>query len=115
MQKKARKDKKKGPTSADPNTTDDSYAAALASADTDSNASDNSREAEVSQQNAPKRLSRPAAAIKQLNRVQPMPAPLRNRGKRRMRQYILIAVAVLSVLALFAAGNYIPRLKSLHH
>nr|CAB3457444.1 unnamed protein product [Digitaria exilis] len=113
--KKARKDKKKGPTSTDPNTIDDSHAAALASADTDSNASDNSREVEVSQQTAHKRLSRPAAAIKQLNRVQPMPAPLRNRGKRKMRQYILMAVAMLSVLALFAAGNYIPRLKSLQH
>jgi len=46
--------------------------------------------------------------------VQPMPAPLRNRGRRKMRQYLLIAMAVLSVLALFVAGNYIPKLKSLH-
>jgi len=82
----------------------------LATADTDSNASDNPREVEVSQPAAP----RPAAAIKQLNRLQPMPAPLRNRGRRKLRQYILIAAAVLSVLALFVAGNYIPRLKSVH-
>ncbi|KAK8460065.1 hypothetical protein SEVIR_2G267800v4 [Setaria viridis] len=113
--KKAKKDKKKGPTPADSSAIGDSNAAALATADTDSNASDNSREVEVPQSTAPKRLSRPAAAIKQLNRVQPMPAPLRNRGRRKMRQYILIAAAVLSVLALFMAGNYIPRLKSLHH
>ncbi|CAN6211130.1 unnamed protein product [Urochloa humidicola] len=112
--KKAKKDKKKGPTSVDPSTVGDSSAAALATADTDSNASDNSREVDVPQSTAPKRLSKPAAAIKQLNRVQPMPAPLRNRGRRKMRQYILIAAAVLSVLALFVAGNYIPRLRSLH-
>ncbi|CAL5082125.1 unnamed protein product [Urochloa decumbens] len=112
--KKAKKDKKKGSTSADPSTVGDSNAAALATADTDSNASDNSREIDVPQPTAPKRLSKPAAAIKQLNRVQPMPAPLRNRGRRKIRQYILIAAAVLSVLALFVAGNYIPRLKSLH-
>ncbi|ONM55955.1 Proton pump-interactor 1 [Zea mays] len=41
-----------------------------------------------------------------------MPAPLRNRGRRKLRQYILIAAAVLTVLALFVAGNYIPRLRS---
>ncbi|CAL5063647.1 unnamed protein product [Urochloa decumbens] len=110
--KKAKKDKKKGSTSVDPSTVGDSNAV---TADTDSNASDNSREIDVPQPTAPKRLSKPAAAIKQLNRVQPMPAPLRNRGRRKIRQYILIAAAVLSVLALFVAGNYIPRLKSLHH
>jgi cell division septal protein FtsQ len=114
LQKKSKKDKKKGPTAADSSAVGDSNAAALATADTDSNTSDNSREVEVPQSTATKRLSRPAAAIKQLNRVQPMPAPLRNRGRRKMRQYILIAAAVLSVLALFVAGNYIPRLKSLH-
>jgi len=86
----------------------------MATTDTDSNASDNPREVEAPQATASKRLSRPAAAIKQLNRVQPMPAPLRNRGRRKMRQYLLIAAAVLSVLALFVAGNYIPKLKSLH-
>ncbi|CAD6224381.1 unnamed protein product [Miscanthus lutarioriparius] len=113
--KKAKKDKKKGTAPADSSAIGDSQAAALATADTDSNASDNPREVEVSQPAAaPKRLSRPAAAIKQLNRLQPMPAPLRNRGRRKLRQYILIAAAVLSVLALFVAGNYIPRLKSVH-
>jgi len=110
LQKKAKKDKKKGTALADTSTIGDSQAAALATADTDSNASDNPREVEVSQPAAP----RPAAAIKQLNRLQPMPAPLRNRGRRKLRQYILIAAAVLSVLALFVAGNYIPRLKSVH-
>ncbi|KAK3133701.1 hypothetical protein QOZ80_6AG0539890 [Eleusine coracana subsp. coracana] len=110
--KKAKKDKKKG--QADSSTNGDSSAAALTTADTDSNASDNPREVEIPQPTAPKRISRPAAAIKQLNRLDPMPAPLRNKGKRKMRQYILIAAAVLSVLALFMAGNYIPRLKSLH-
>ncbi|WVZ65414.1 hypothetical protein U9M48_014779 [Paspalum notatum var. saurae] len=112
--KKAKKDKKKGGTPAESSVAGDSNAAALATADTDSNASDNPREVDVPQPSAPKKLSRPAAAIKQLNRVQPMPAPLRNRGKRKMRQYLLIAAAVLSVLALFVAGNYIPRLKSVH-
>ena len=112
MQKKAKKDKKKGP--ADSSANGEGSAAALATADTDSNASDNPREVEVPQPTASKRISRPAAAIKQLNRLQPMPAPLRNRGRRKMRQYLLIAAAVLSVLALFVAGNYIPRLKSLH-
>ncbi|XP_062194370.1 uncharacterized protein LOC133897597 [Phragmites australis] len=108
--KKAKKDKKKGP--ADSSAIGDGNATAMATADTDSNASDNPRDVEVPQ-TAPKRLSRPAAAMKQLNRIQPMPAPLRNRGKRKMRQYVLIAAAVLLVLALFVAGNYIPRLKSL--
>ncbi|ONM22644.1 Proton pump-interactor 1 [Zea mays] len=113
--KKAKKDKRRGTAPADSSLTGDGHAAALATADTDSNASDNPREAEAPQPAAaPKRLSRPAAAIKQLNRVQPMPAPLRNRGRRRLRQYILIAAAVLSGLALFVAGNYIPRLKSVH-
>jgi hypothetical protein len=106
MQKKAKKDKKKGQT--------DTSASGNATAETDSNASDNPREIEVPQPTAHKRISRPAAAIKQLNRLEPMPAPLRNRGKRKMRQYILIAAAVLSVLALFVAGNYLPKLKSLH-
>ncbi|RLN33125.1 uncharacterized protein C2845_PM03G01730 [Panicum miliaceum] len=111
--KKAKKDRKKA-TPADSSASSDSNAAAMATADTDSNASDNPREVEAPVATAPKRLSRPAAAIKQLNRVQPMPAPLRNRGRRKMRQYLLIAAAVLSVLALFVAGNYIPKLKSLH-
>jgi hypothetical protein len=106
MQKKAKKDKKKGQA--------DASSSSNATAETDSNASDNPREIEVPQPTAHKRISRPAAAIKQLNRLEPMPAPLRNRGKRKMRQYILIAAAVLSVLALFVAGNYLPRLKSLH-
>jgi hypothetical protein len=110
MQKKAKKDKKKGQT----DTSASGNATALATAETDSNASDNPREIEVPQPTAHKRISRPAAAIKQLNRLEPMPAPLRNRGKRKMRQYILIAAAVLSVLALFVAGNYLPKLKSLH-
>jgi hypothetical protein len=106
MQKKAKKDKKKGQT--------DTSASGNVTAETDSNASDSPREIEVPQPTAHKRISRPAAAIKQLNRLEPMPAPLRNRGKRKMRQYILIAAAVLSVLALFVAGNYLPKLKSLH-
>ncbi|XP_062200102.1 uncharacterized protein LOC133902505 isoform X2 [Phragmites australis] len=110
--KKTKKDKKKGATPGDSTSAvGDNSAMAMATIDT--GISENPREAEVSQQTVHKRISRPAAAIKQLNRVQPMPAPLRNRGKRKMRQYILFAAAVLSVLALFVAGNYIPRLSSL--
>jgi hypothetical protein len=112
LQKKAKKDKKKG--QADTSANGDYNASTLATADTDSSASDNPREVEVPQPATPKRISRPAAAIKQLNRLEPKPAPLRNKGKRKMRQYILIAAAVLSVLALFVAGNHLPRLKSLH-
>ncbi|KAL6844749.1 hypothetical protein ACP4OV_025408 [Aristida adscensionis] len=110
--KKAKKDKKKGPSDQASGSGDGNNVAA---ADTEKNTSVNPRDADVPQPTAaPKRLSRPAAVMKQLNRVEPMPLPLRNRGKRKMRQYIMAVVAVLSVLALFMAGNYIPQLKSLH-
>ncbi|KAL6656257.1 hypothetical protein ACP70R_007083 [Stipagrostis hirtigluma subsp. patula] len=111
--KKAKKDKKKGPSDT-ASGSGDSNAADTATVDGDKNTSQNPRDTDGPQHMAPRRISRPAAVMKQLNRVEPMPLPLRNRGKRKMRQYIMVAVAVLSVLALFMAGNYIPQLKSLH-
>lgn len=117
LQKRTKKDKRNGAKAADSASgSGEGNSTAIATTDTDSSTSENTRDAEVSQQTAPRRTSRPAAAMRQLNRVQPMPLPLRNRGRRKMRQYILVAVAVLSVIALIVAGSYIhlPSLRSLH-
>lgn len=112
LQKKAKKDKKHGATSVDSaNGSGEGNAEAIATNYTAASTTANTREAGVSQHTAPKRPSRPSIALKQLNRVEPMPLPLRNRGRRKMRQYMMVTVAVLmSVLALFLAGIYVLNL-----
>lgn len=80
--------------------------AAVATAETESHKSENARDSEVRQQVVPRKITRPPSVVKQLNRLQPMPAPLRNKGKRRTKQYVLIGVAVaLAVVALILAGR----------
>uniref|UniRef100_A0ACD5YGK3 Uncharacterized protein n=1 Tax=Avena sativa TaxID=4498 RepID=A0ACD5YGK3_AVESA len=75
--------------------------AAIATADTESNASENARDSEVPQQVAPRRtISRPAAAVRQLNKFEPRPEPLRNKSKKKTRQYFFIGVAVAIALIL---------------
>jgi len=75
--------------------------AAIATADTESNASENARDSEVPQQVAPRRtISRPAAAVRQLNKLEPRPEPLRNKSKKKTRQYFFIGVAVAIALIL---------------
>ncbi|KAJ6833087.1 trichohyalin [Iris pallida] len=54
-----------------------------------------------------RRSSRPAAAVKQFDRVQPLPFPLRNRGKRKMTTWMWVILTALFVLLLFFAGNYV--------
>ncbi|KAJ6793171.1 trichohyalin [Iris pallida] len=54
-----------------------------------------------------RRSSRPAVAVKQYDRVQPLPFPLRNRGKRKMTTWIWVILTALLVLLLFFAGNYL--------
>lgn len=109
LQKKAKQDKKKGTSVDSANGSDEGNAEAIATNYTTASTTANTQEVGVPPHTAPKkRLSRPSIALKQLNRVEPMPLPLRNRGKRKMRQYILVSVAVLmSVLALFVAGCYV--------
>lgn len=107
--KKAKKSKKVGTTPADL-ASGESNSPAIATADTESITSDNARDFDVPQ--PPQR--RPLKPT--VRQLQPMPAPLRNKFKRRTRQYILIGVAVaLAVVALILAGRTLdlPGLSSL--
>jgi hypothetical protein len=79
---------------------DEGNPAVIAKADTESNSS--KRDTEVPQPAAPRRISR----ARQLKALDPIPDPLRNRGKKRMKQYVFIGVAVaLAVVALILAGR----------
>ncbi|KAF0892018.1 hypothetical protein E2562_012491 [Oryza meyeriana var. granulata] len=105
--KKARKDKRRGSTSVDSvNGNGERNAEAAATNDTDPSTTENSREIDFALK---KRPSRPSVALKQLNKMEPMPLALRNKGRRKMRQYIIVAVvAAVSVLALVMASKYVP-------
>lgn len=107
--KKAKKDKKIGTTPEDlVSGLGEGNSAAITTADTESNGSESARDTEVPPQAAPRRIARPAAAMRQLNRLQPMPLPLRNRSRRRTRQYIIIgAVVALVAAALILAARYL--------
>ncbi|KAI4390032.1 hypothetical protein MLD38_002187 [Melastoma candidum] len=59
-------------------------------------------EVEVRERAAPTR--RPAHFTKQ-TKIAPIPAPLRNRGKRKMQPWMWVLVVALLVLLLFLAGN----------
>ncbi|TYG82480.1 hypothetical protein ES288_D01G092000v1 [Gossypium darwinii] len=52
-----------------------------------------------------KRSQKPPQFTKQ-SKAKSIPPPLRNRGKRRMQQWMWVLVTSLIVLALFLAGNY---------
>nr|KJB13687.1 hypothetical protein B456_002G089100 [Gossypium raimondii] len=52
-----------------------------------------------------KRSQKPPQFTKQ-SKAKSIPPPLRNRGKRRMQQWMWVLVTSLIVLALFSAGNY---------
>lgn len=56
---------------------------------------------------ASKRSSRPSMAGNHYNKIQPLPMPLRYRGKRKMQTWMWVLLTSLLVLALFLAGNYI--------
>ncbi|KAM3258417.1 hypothetical protein ACQJBY_050276 [Aegilops geniculata] len=110
--KKAKKSKKVGTTPADL-ASGQSNSAAIPAADPESNTPENRKDPEVPQPQPIiiKRIPKPI--VKQL---QPMPAPLRNKFKRRTRQYIFIGVAVaLAVVALILAGRTLdlPGLSSI--
>lgn len=108
--KKAKKSKKVGTTPAEL-ASGDSNPAVIATADTESNTPDHvNRDIDVPQP-IPRRPVKPT-----VRQLQPMPAPLRNKFKRRTRQYILIGVAVaLAAVALILAGRTLdlPGLSSL--
>ncbi|XP_015695995.1 uncharacterized protein LOC102718863 isoform X2 [Oryza brachyantha] len=109
--KKAKKDKTRGSTSvASVNGSGEGTAEAIVPNDPDSSTTENSRGGDFSQHKAmKKKTSRPSVVLKQLNKMDPMPLPLRNKGRRKMRQYIMVAVAaVVSVLALVVANKYVP-------
>ncbi|KAL5218048.1 hypothetical protein ABZP36_018732 [Zizania latifolia] len=109
--KKTKKNKKKGSTSVDSlDGSGEDNAQVIATNNSDSSTTENSREVEFPQHKAlKKRGSRQPVALKQLNKMEPMPLPLRNKGRRKMRQYIMVAVAaVVSVLALVVASKYVP-------
>ncbi|VAI19106.1 unnamed protein product [Triticum turgidum subsp. durum] len=110
--KKAKKSKKVGTTPA-ALTSGESNSAPIAPADTESNTTDNTRNVDVPQPQPIiiKRIPKPI-----VRQLQPMPAPLRNKFKRRTRQYIFIGVAVaLAVVALILAGRTLdlPGLSSI--
>uniref|UniRef100_A0A6V7QRZ5 Uncharacterized protein n=1 Tax=Ananas comosus var. bracteatus TaxID=296719 RepID=A0A6V7QRZ5_ANACO len=66
------------------------------------------REAEVQAATPPRRPLRAAVVLKQHNKAQPIPAALRNKGRRKMlRSWMWAILPCLLVLALFLAGNYI--------
>ncbi|VAI33907.1 unnamed protein product [Triticum turgidum subsp. durum] len=107
--KKAKKSKKVGTAPADLASVQ-SNPAPIATTDAESNTPDHTRDVDVPQQ-PPRRPGKPA-----VRQLLPMPAPLRNKFKRRTRQYIFIGVAVaLAVVALILAGRTLdlPGLSSL--
>uniref|UniRef100_A0A453L5K6 Proton pump-interactor 1 n=1 Tax=Aegilops tauschii subsp. strangulata TaxID=200361 RepID=A0A453L5K6_AEGTS len=110
--KKAKKSKKVGTTPADL-ASGQTNSAAIPAADTESNTPENGKDPEVPQPQPIiiKRIPKPI-----VRQLQPMPAPLRNKFKRRTRQYIFIGVAVaLAVVALILAGRTLdlPGLSSI--
>uniref|UniRef100_A0A0D9X700 Proton pump-interactor 1 n=1 Tax=Leersia perrieri TaxID=77586 RepID=A0A0D9X700_9ORYZ len=106
-EKKAKKDRRKGSTSDSVNDNGEGNAEATVANGADPSSTENSREVDNPQHRAPKK--RPSVALKQLNKMEPMPLALRNKGRRKMRQYIIVAVvAAFSVLALVMASKYVP-------
>lgn len=107
LQRRAKRDRTRGSTSADSGSgSGEANAEATVTNDADSSTIENSRGVDLSQHRA---LKKRPPTLKQLNKMEPMPLPLRNKGRRKMRQYIMVAVAaVISVLALVVASKYVP-------
>ncbi|BAF24140.1 uncharacterized protein [Oryza sativa Japonica Group] len=105
--RRAKRDRTRGSTSADSGSgSGEANAEATVTNDADSSTIENSRGVDLSQHRA---LKKRPPTLKQLNKMEPMPLPLRNKGRRKMRQYIMVAVAaVISVLALVVASKYVP-------
>lgn len=105
VQNKLKKEKKKSAaTSNTANDGDGDHAPAPA---TDSRPPENAPEHDNQSVTASKRPSRPSVAAKQYNKTPPVPLPIRNRGKRKIRTWMWVVLTTLLVLALFLAGNYI--------
>ncbi|CAM0952076.1 unnamed protein product [Alopecurus aequalis] len=109
--RKRKKVIKNGTVIEDPASVDDAVnPAAIATADTENNTSQNARDPEVPQQVVPRWITK-------LNKIQPMPGPLKKKLKRRTpRQYMFIGVAVaLALVALILAVRFVnlPGLSSL--
>lgn len=102
MQKKAKKQKKKGMTAED--TTGGAEDDPAPSTETIMPKA--ARETDVTVTTTPKRPSRPAITTKQY-KMQPVPLPLRKRGRRKMATWMWVVLTVIVVLLLFLAGNYI--------
>lgn len=52
-----------------------------------------------------KKPQKPSPYVKQIKSTKSIPPPLRNRGKRRIQQWMWILVAVFGILGLFFLGN----------
>ncbi|URE12999.1 proton pump interactor [Musa troglodytarum] len=102
LQKKAKKQQKKGMTAED--TTGGAEDGPAPS--TETIMPEAARETDVAVRTAPKRPSRLAITTKQY-KMQPVPLPLRNKGKRKMVTWMWVVLTVIVVLLLFLAGNYI--------
>ncbi|KAK1632000.1 hypothetical protein QYE76_006315 [Lolium multiflorum] len=78
--------------------------AATGTPDTESNSSENARDSKVPQQAPPRRNTN--RAVKQINKLEPMPDPLKNKFRKKTQHYVFIGVAVaLAVVALILAGR----------
>ncbi|XP_073004977.1 uncharacterized protein [Typha latifolia] len=101
--RRAKKDKKKVADATDATNGNAKNQTAIV---TDSNSSEITRETDVPVAAGSKRRSRSVVAVKQLNRIQPVPLPLRNRGKRKTHMWTWVLLSSLLVLVLFLVGNY---------
>jgi hypothetical protein len=78
--------------------------AATGTPDTESNSSENARDSKVPQQPPPRRNTN--RAVKQINKLERMPDPLKNKFRKKTQHYVFIGVAVaLAVVALILAGR----------
>ncbi|KAM0861796.1 hypothetical protein ACQ4PT_045650 [Festuca glaucescens] len=80
------------------------HSAATGTPDTESNSSENARDSKVPQQPPPRRNTN--RAVKQINKLERMPDPLKNKFRKKTQHYVFIGVAVaLAVVALILAGR----------
>ncbi|XP_072991030.1 uncharacterized protein [Typha latifolia] len=105
--KRAKKEKKKAAAIVDSlNGGDESD-----SAPTDSSAPEIAPDFDVSVGTSSKRPSRRGGAMKQHYWTQPVPLPLRNRGKRKIRPWMWVVLSILLVLALFLVSSNFSSLS----
>ncbi|KAL0915967.1 hypothetical protein M5K25_013440 [Dendrobium thyrsiflorum] len=76
---------------------------------TETSSQEASQEQENNNTTSSKRSRRKSSAAlnKYSNKVQPVPLPLRNRGKRKMSTWIWTLCVTVALIGLFFAGNYI--------